>query len=288
MNLLRLKVVLAAIEMDEAAVATLRTASSLATAAGARLDLVHVTGGEIARESKERIEQAARSLLSRAGVEAHNTPLHVLSGDPANSIRLLADKIRADVIVLGPHRQGMDRGNRLGSTALAIVTTSWAPCLVVTGTMRLPIERVLVPLDLSDTARGALLVALSWGSALRAPENHGDTGVRLTALYADQWSREYENPQVPRLEAELARVRADAGTWAGVAIERPQVVPGDPATVIAAYATEHPFDLIVLGTRGLGIDTTGRLGSVAGEVAKRVDTPILLVPPAVWQSHSNA
>lgn len=291
MNLLRLKVVLAAIEIDETAVTTLRTASALAAAAGARLDLVHVVHAardDDARESKKRGEQAVRGLLSRAGIDVDNTPLHVLAGDAAHSIRVLADKIRADVVVLGPHRQEIDRGNRLGSTALAIVTASWAPCLIVTERMRLPLERVLVPVDLSDTARGALVVGLSWASALRSQRSDTDPGVRLTALYADQSSSERGTAPVPQLEAELMHVRAAAGTWSGVAIEGPEIVPGDPATVIAAYATEQPVGLIVMGTRGLGLDTPGRLGSVAGDVANRVDTPILLVPPAVWQAHADA
>jgi nucleotide-binding universal stress UspA family protein len=240
-----------------------------------------------ARAPHERIEETTRALLRDAGVDDRNSVVHIVSGDPAHSIRVLADKIRADVIVLGPHRPGIERGNRLGSTALAIVTASWAPCLVVAGTMRLPIERVLVPLDVSDTARGALLVALSWASALRRKVDDAAAGVHLTAVHVRQSPAEGESPPMRQLDADLARARADAGTWAGVAIEGPELVPGDPATAVAAHATEHSVDLIVLGTRGLGLDSTGRLGSVSAEVARLVDVPILLVPPAVWQTHSK-
>jgi nucleotide-binding universal stress UspA family protein len=69
-------------------------------------------------------------------------------------------------------------------------------------------------------------------------------------------------------------------------IEGPVVVLGDPVPVIASYATKHGIDLIVLGTRGLGLDAVGRLGSVSAGVANLVDTPILLVPPAVWQTYA--
>src|SRR4029079_1040597 len=141
----------------------------------------------------------------------------------------------------------------------AIVTASWAPCLVVAETLRLPVRHVLVPLDLSDTARGALLVALSWASALRSQENSA-AGVRLTVLYADQSSGGRRSSAVDQLEMDLTRARAAAGTWAGGAIEGPEVVSGDAATAIASYAKEHRVDLIVLGTRGLGLDAVGRLG----------------------------
>jgi nucleotide-binding universal stress UspA family protein len=73
-----------------------------------------------------------------------------------------------------------------------------------------------------------------------------------------------------------------------VAIDGPEVVRGAAAEVIAGYATRTRADLVVLGTRGLGLDPTGRLGSVADEVARRISTPILLVPPAVWETYAKA
>jgi nucleotide-binding universal stress UspA family protein len=47
-------------------------------------------------------------------------------------------------------------------------------------------------------------------------------------------------------------------------------------------------DLVVLGTRGLGVDAVGRLGSVSLGVAQTTVAAILLVPPALWHSHSSA
>ena len=47
-------------------------------------------------------------------------------------------------------------------------------------------------------------------------------------------------------------------------------------------------DLIVMGTRGLGLDAVGRLGSIAASVIKAVDVPVLLIPPAVWEEHARA
>jgi len=287
MNLLRLRVVLASIELDEAALTILQTAEALAEAAGARLHLMHVLGGAGGNANHEG-DVSVRAFLHRVGFDDQNTSLHVLRGDPAASIRALGDKIRADVIVIGPHRERVDGFRALGSTALGVVTTSWAPCLVIGSPMRLPVRRVLVPLDLSDTARGALVVALSWASALRSKEGHDAEVVRLTPLFADQHSTSTDvAPRVPRqLEDDLARIRAEGGSWAAVVIEGPVVVLGDPVPVIASYATKHGVDLIVLGTRGLGLDAVGRLGSVSAGVANLVDTPILLVPPAVWQTYA--
>ena len=281
MKLLHLKVVLAAIDTHESSIDTLRAACELANAAGARLHVVHATpsGTDAA---------AVRRLFERADVERKQASLEIVDGEPTHVIRSFADKIRADVIVLGQHRKRGAEPGSLGSTALGVVTNSWAPCLVVPRPLRLPLEQVLVPVDLSDTSRGALVVGLAWASALRKNEKGGGEGSRetahLTALYVGTAAR----GAAPRaLDDELARLRRDAGTWAGVSI-RGEVVAADKVPqAIAEYAGEHHSDLIVLGTRGLGSDAVGRLGSVALGVLRGLDQPILLVPPAVWESYSS-
>jgi nucleotide-binding universal stress UspA family protein len=84
------------------------------------------------------------------------------------------------------------------------------------------------------------------------------------------------------LTEELDRVRQEAGEWAGVAIDGVTTESSDVAGAIAERARDERADLIVLGTRGLGLNAEGRLGSVSAEVSRRADAPILLVPPAVW------
>ena len=293
MNLLRLKVVLAAFEYDDASEAVLRVGRQLAEAAGAALHVVHVTASMVGREAErgtpdpERLE-AVRAAIARAGFPAA-TPVNIVDGDPAHAIRSTADQIRADVIVLGPHRERAHAGARpLGSTALAVATSSWAPCLIVGHQLSLPIRRVLVPVDLSDTARGALMTGLSWASALRGGDRGNGSatsgGVTLTALLVNQLPEPGSDAaaQSARLERELTHVRGRAGTWAGVAIQSAVVDASDVAEAIADFARQHGPDLVVLGTRGLGLDKVGRLGSVSLAVAKRLDLPVLLVPPAVW------
>lgn len=281
MKLLHLQVVLAAIDTHETSIDTLRAARELANAAGAKLHVVHATppGTDAAR---------ARGLVERIDLDRSEASLEIVDGEPTHVIRSFADKIRADVIVLGQHRERGAEPRSLGSTALGVVTNSWAPCLVVARPLRLPLEEVLVPVDLSDTSRGALVVGLAWASALRKNERGGGEGrsetAHLTALFVGAAAR---GMSPPALDDELARLRRDAGTWAGVNI-RGEVVAADKVPrAIAEYAGEHHSDLIVLGTRGLGSDAVGRLGSVALGVLRGIDQPILLVPPAVWESYSS-
>jgi len=79
-------------------------------------------------------------------------------------------------------------------------------------------------------------------------------------------------------------MRDDAGSWAGVSIEAVWASGDDPAAEIAGYAIANDVDLVVLGTRGSGMNRAGPLGSVSAAVMQRVDAPVLLVPPAIWTS----
>ena len=287
MHLLTLRTVLVATDLDSASVAAIETGRRLAAAAGATLHIVYVTHGSPSERTRSEVEAFVR----RAGVEPDARHVHLMDGDPPHVIRLLADRIGADVIVVGPHRERRDTdgGTSLGSTALAIVTDSFAPCLVAREPLAIPVERVLVAVDLSDTARGALVVGLSWASALRAPPARAgaSTAATMLVLHVDRSMSGHDGGAGP-FEREALRIREDAGQWAGVSIEDLLVSGSDTAQIIAHAASEHRAGLIVLGTRGLGLDRVGRLGSVSASVVRLCPTPVLLVPPAVWMSYASS
>jgi nucleotide-binding universal stress UspA family protein len=159
--------------------------------------------------------------------------------------------------------------------------------LIAAQPLRLPLERVLVPIDLSETARGALLVGLSWASALRAGPAD-DRGTTLTVLHVDTVDEDASNATTPTsVGRELEILRQDAGDWAGVTVQGLSKRSSDATQAIADYAADQRADLVVLGTRGLGLDDVARLGSVSASVTTRLQLPILLVPPAVWRAHAT-
>jgi nucleotide-binding universal stress UspA family protein len=290
MRPLRLRNIVVATELEHAALPAVIAASQLAVAAGASLHAVSVatsqkqhTGDDAdVQESKD----ALAAILERAGAP-EKSRIYVLDGDAAFAIGSLARRVHADAIVLGPHRERHAGASALGSTALAVVTNAFSPCMVVSTPIRLPLRRVLVPIDLSDTARGALLVGLSWASALRggAKENPTRTDVDLTVLYVRRGSRTDEPLPPQALESEIEYMRKAGGTWAGVSIKAETIVGDDATQGIIDYVGKNEWDLVVMGTRGLGLDPVGRLGSVTDSVTRVIDPPVLLVPPAVWQEH---
>jgi universal stress protein E len=285
MRFLMLKNVLVATDLEDPGYPAIRTAAQLASAAGASLHACNVTapGSDRDESVQTRARTGLAAILVRAGVSANDVTIHVLSGDPAFAIRSLGDRLRADVVVLGPHRERASHARSFGGTALAVVTNAWSPCLIVSAPLRLPLSHVLVPVDLSDTARGALVVGLSWASALRGAtvERGGPGDTRLTALHVQAAS---STAPPPFVERELAVIREAGGTWSGVSIHGKTLSNSNVSEGIASYVTGHRPDLVVLGTRGLGLDPVGRLGSVAASVAQSIDVPTLLVPPALWMA----
>src|SRR5690606_40827742 len=99
------------------------------------------------------------------------------------AIRERAEAVAADLIVLGPHRRHAVGDRFLGSTADRVIRTAEAPCLIVRGPLSLPLRRVLVPVDLSGPALGALDVALAWGHALGPLEEDGARDSRVVVLH---------------------------------------------------------------------------------------------------------
>lgn len=286
MRPLALKGVLVAIDPDNPAASVAHAAAELARAADIPLHVVAVARSDDPAE-RSRVHDDLSRILHQAGTPPDTTTIHAVDGDPAHAIGRIADRTRASVIVLGPHRANVAPTGALGGTALAVVTNAASPCLVVRRPLRLPLREVVVPIDVSDTARGALLVGLSWASALRLnSQAGGHSGATLTALHVT--TSKNRDADAPAIERAVADVRDAAGTWAGVSIRSDAATDPDVAHGIASYVATHAPDLIAMGTRGLGVDRLGRLGSIAAAVTARIETPVLLVPPAMWMAYSQA
>ena len=121
---------------------------------------------------------------------------------------------------------------------------------------------LLLPLDASATAAGAVETALWLADAL---------GASLHVLHATA------HP-LPAADA-LARLRADRGARAHVVIHQPA---GDPQATVLAAVEQHHVDLVVMSARGASLDAEGDLarplGGVARSVLERSRVPVLLLP----------
>jgi nucleotide-binding universal stress UspA family protein len=136
-------------------------------------------------------------------------------------------------------------------------------------------QRIVVPVDTSEASAQAI-------PYVRALAVAGDTVVLLHVVVPPDSGlfgrNQYGSPEQQREagEAHLHALSARAGFADGVQVET-AIVEGRPADAILAYKASTGATLIVMATAGRG--TTGRLrfGSVADEVARTANIPVVLV-----------
>jgi nucleotide-binding universal stress UspA family protein len=138
-------------------------------------------------------------------------------------------------------------------------------------------KRILVATDGSVHSRRAVLTAADLARAL---------GASLTLLAVYQQPPDFEGePDYSRdveealrgahalLEAEAVAIQADGGPLA----ETEAIGGSQPGQTIVDATASGRFDLVVMGTRGLGRLQSTFLGSVSSHVAAHSPIPVLVV-----------
>lgn len=276
--------------------AQIRRAADLARLFGARVHVLCVVDtrlpaplarlAETARLNREALAwgrsvvDAAASALAARLAGGGDVKGHVREGAPAGEILRFATANRIDLIVMGTHaRRGVER-LLLGSLAREIVRAAPVPVLTVRvggASARIgerPLRKILVPLDGSRPARGAL----RW--AARIARRAGATvevvylvdRIRFPSGVSPVGLGERDRAWGRRLTTAAVRLLRRAGVASRAIVRK-----GVPAEEIVARARETEVDLIAMGThgrRGLG---RFLVGSTAEEVLRRSPVPVLTV-----------
>jgi len=137
-------------------------------------------------------------------------------------------------------------------------------------------SKILVSVDGSDNSFRALDQAMFLAKT---------TGAGLTAMHV------IESPPTVYVESQkllndlLAKYRAESvkvldkckqmANKSGVSLET-LITEGDPASNITGYAFKEGFDLIVIGSRGLGMFKEMMLGSVSNKVLHHARCSVLI------------
>lgn len=238
-----------------------------------------------ALEAKTRGELkrfVVRSLGQHAGAATMTTAL----GHPAPAIVEAAEKLRADLIVMGSRGLTGPRKWFFGSTTSRVLRNTSTPLLIVpkpttrararwASAMRSwPGKRVLVPVDLADYSTADVRDA---AEAVRA---FGATPVLVYVLPPVQFPswlrmdvRTYERDRLEAARRSLEKLRAAAGGDAEC-----QLAVGEPADEIAAVATSLRVGLIVLTIKRAAAPFGPRQGTIAYRLLSSEVAPVLAIP----------
>lgn len=202
----------------------------------------------------------------------------VEKGDPAAGIIAAIEAVGPDLVLMTTHgRSGMSRMMR-GSVAERVLRTTEAPLLLVNPTAihraTAGCERILVPLDGSEFADSVLPLVIRVASVLDAQvtlfrvKPFAPAAVPSPILAPDMW-----DPL--KVEATL-KTQADRLAEAGVKV-RVRAAIGNEATEIIAAAGKA--DLVAMTSHGRSGVSRWWFGSVAEQVVRHAECPLLVVRP---------
>lgn len=141
------------------------------------------------------------------------------------------------------------------------------------------IQRILCPVDFSETSRRAFAYALGLAQATDAEliVVHALEEAPLFAAYAGPQANAILAEAEKAARRELAELVAD--TPLPATRLHTEILRGKIPQTILEFAEQQRVDLIVMGTHGRSGLEYAFFGSVAERVIRRARSPVLIVPP---------
>jgi nucleotide-binding universal stress UspA family protein len=237
-------------------------------------------------------EAAAQLAVIAGGRSAPHRPITsaVHIGKPSRKIIAVAEELRSDFLIVATHARTGFSHFLLGSVAEHVLRTAPCPVFIVRQSDTDPIPapelpkplrfpRILVPTDFSALANGALDYALrfarEFGGKITLLHLVHTAGLHGTLELRSLQTPAFTEGAVRSAEARLETLRQSCA--APDLIERTEARLGTPLTDIAAYATEHHFDLIACSTHGYSGVKRALLGSAAEALVRHAPCPLLVL-----------
>ena len=261
-----------------------RAAVAFARLAGARVELIHALRSDEVQTAglqwlppeawgalERDLQRALHAQAARVGLDAAETQrARVFTGAPHRVLAAAASG-PASLLAVGAAESAR---RILGTTAERVVRLASRPTLVLRDGWRPQPRRLVVPVDFSALAAGALRTGVVLADQLGWRDRVIEAVFVLPpAPYGASRSAGGGGARAAASDG-LARFVMET---AGPCRAEETLLEGDPATEICARLT--PDDLVVLGTHGQGGFERFLLGSVAAQVLRAAPSSVLLVPP---------
>lgn len=221
------------------------------------------------------IVEMQRSLLEAKGIK---TSIEMPIGIPASSICEIADRYNASTILIGSHGKRIARSLALGSTSTHLLHITERPVLLIgrnfledsegckRGCKNL-LTHILFPTDFSNTSERAFgyleKVIERWKSC-----------VTLLHVHKKGVKEEEASLNIARLRRMRRHLEEKEASKVYIKEECDRT-----AETIVEQSREAGATLILMGTHGRGVVSEVIHGSVAHQVARMADIPILFIPP---------
>lgn len=301
----KFETVLIGTSLTEASDPVVRSGMLLARRAGAKVHLAHaysppmsyggapffpdVPLGDVFKAERAALQRQIDDQIARLGIDRSELAgIHLEVGPAHRYLVEIAAEIGADLIVVGAS-ESPRLAKVFGSTADRVVRKAIGPVLVVRDELKLPLERVLLPVDLSPLAAEAFeagLRFLDWIGGGAPPS--------VEALFVmTELDRQALSPRAAEIKTETELIAAQqleqfVATHAANAPWRVETVvePGFVDTEILDRIDTWKPDLVILGTHGRSGFERFLLGSIASIVIRQGDCNVLVIPPQAARRES--
>jgi nucleotide-binding universal stress UspA family protein len=226
--------------------------------------------------------ESARQDVEKLFSPPPDRPIEVVveSGNIAQRILEREKAINADLIVIGTHGHGGFQHLVLGSVAEKVLRKATCPVLTVPPrsrtTSRLPFQRILCPVDFSESSLASVEYAQSLAAAANADlivlhvVDWIDEPLTTRPIAMPEYRRELEHQAGARLDALVAGLSAGRRRTGHLG-------HGKPYREILGVANEEGCDLIVIGVHGRNPFDLMLFGSTTNQVIRRAACPVLTV-----------
>jgi nucleotide-binding universal stress UspA family protein len=301
MSCFLMKILLATDGSEDAAVATQATVD-LASRTGSQLHVVHAfefippreymsvalrlhSPSDFSRQGRRLLDEQVTH-IEEAGATVTSARLGM--GSPVDQILYASEEIGAGLVVVGRRGLGGIKRLLMGSVSEGVVHHARCPVLVLRNTANVwPPRRIIMADDSSSDAKRAAELAARIGGLFEAKGSLVQVYPKL--LKTSQKHGALESRIVGQaLQQAETELRGRAEELGGLLGSLPEVklivdegadgIDGVALTLLhMAQETDEPT-LISVGSRGLGMISRARLGSVSTKVVRAADGPVLVCP----------
>ena len=231
-------------------------------------------GSDIGGRTKRALGRQAKLLEA----EGFTVNTHVMRGTPHRRINGLADRIDADLVIVGSRGQSPLEQRFIGSTARNVARTSVRPLLL---------QRIVDAGDDHEVANEHLFQRVLYATDFSENAEHAFEQFQNLSTATEEATLLHVTPPDRRAEGDedsvqdpRERLEELASKLAEMDIETQTLVRAGEATdeILAVEAEVQPTT-ILMGSRGQSPMRRLLLGSVSESVTARANCNVLLVPP---------
>jgi nucleotide-binding universal stress UspA family protein len=304
------KRILVPVDFSEASKKAVTYGMTIAAQTNAKLFLAHIVHDtsalnytfpsetfEAESHQYDAAKQQIQKLIPAECMGIFDVEMIVKTGNIDAELRGIVEEQAVDLVVMGSHGRRHFGRWFIGSVTERLLRKLHVPILSVSHVAPekhaielglVSVQQILYAADLSeDTAIGmqyAIELARGTGAKLTVAHVVDNTNFVLltnTATGYLETSKMWVDSVTKKLHALVAREKPP-----DVEIEV-AILEGKPYQEILRFADEHAIDIIVLNLQSKGILERAFLGSTAERIVRLAHMPVLSVPVAISESHSD-